>query len=181
MSWRVFALAAAASLLVVLARRSMSVHTTGAASGRIVPFQDPWARPPPSHTYTLVVGAVCDEKRHEYRQRLRQLYEPQVASREFLVRFMISEEREHDARWLKRERSAAGTAGAVDDLLLCLPHVELPCLRPLIAQGIPWGLASAGLTGLHIVKLIVHTRRWAGGSWRNVGRRDGTARRTMTL
>ena len=65
----------------------------------------------------LVLGANCNEFRHDYRHRLRRAYEPHVASRDLLIRFLVSTNREGDWRWRAREIAANGTVGAVDDLL----------------------------------------------------------------
>ena len=61
------------------------------------------------HTYTLVLGAVCNERRHDFRERLRGLYAPHVASRTLLLRFVVSEKKREDVRWREREMRSAAT------------------------------------------------------------------------
>ena len=115
--------AGAASVLLLasaMLRRRSDSHSQQQRGGLMVRQWRPAAmRPtplPPVHTYTLVIGAVCDERRHDFRNRLRRLYAPHVASGELLVRFVVSSNRAHDRRWRSREIAANGTGGAIDDL-----------------------------------------------------------------
>ena len=85
---------------------SQSATQTSASSSRIRRrAPSAWRRPLPIPEFTLVIGAVCDERRHDFRRRLRQLYGPHVAKREMLIKFVVSERYRSDERWLARERA----------------------------------------------------------------------------
>ena len=114
---RVVGAATAGALLLWITYNSVATSAK-APVPKVTPKQQPWRRPPALHTYTLVIGAVCDEKRHDYRYRLRRLYAPYVASGAILARFVVSSERERDLKWRRKEMAANGSTGdAVDDLL----------------------------------------------------------------
>ena len=85
--------------------------------------------------YTLAIGAVCDERRHDLRHNLRRHYARHVASGELLVRFVVSDDRLHDQRWRAREVAANGSTGAVDDLLFVPATVRSTMLETADCPG----------------------------------------------
>jgi len=63
--------------------------------------------------HLFVFGVVCNERRHEWRARLRALYGPRAP--EVLPIFVISDEHERNAKWQQRELTAG--AKTSDDVL----------------------------------------------------------------
>lgn len=127
----------AGALLLWITYNSISTSAK-ASEPRVTPRTLPWRRPAPLHTFTLVIGAVCDEKRHEYRQRLRRLYAPHVASGKVLARFVVSDEHQLDPRWLQKEVAADGS-NAVDDLLFVPAATRSTMLEMTDCPGHPVG------------------------------------------
>ena len=171
---QVTASAAFALLLFALALRSAyhhqlpaQYHSPTIAPRRVAFQRAPWSRPVPAvmatqHTYTLVMGAVCNEGRHDFRQRLRRLYEPHVKSGEFLIRFMISHKRETDDRWRAKELAADGTTDAVEDVLFVKCARQATMLETVDCPGHKAGTKRcfSSRTPYHEAHCAHKTMRW---------------------
>ena len=63
--------------------------------------------------HLFVFGVVCNERKHEWRGRLRKLYAAHAPA--MLPIFVLDDRHQADARWMRRERAVGGLVG--DDML----------------------------------------------------------------